>query len=35
MKVLENDKYKTLSSERYNFVFNKKTGFFARWGRTE
>ena len=35
MKVLENDKYKTLSSERYNFVFNKKTGFFARWGRTK
>jgi len=25
---------KVYKSEDYNFVFNKKTGFFARWGKT-
>jgi len=26
---------KTYKSENYNFIFNKKTGFFARWGKTQ
>jgi hypothetical protein len=26
---------KTCTSEDYNFIFNKKTGFFARWGKTK
>jgi len=25
---------KTFKSKNYNFIFNKKTGFFARWGKT-
>lgn len=25
---------KTLTSPTYNYVFNEKTGFFARWGKT-
>ena len=27
--------FKSYFSEDYNFVFNKKTGFFARWGKTK
>lgn len=32
--VVENDKVKALKSENYNFMFNKKDGYFARWGKT-
>ena len=35
MKIIENDKVKILKSENYNFVFNKRNGVFARWGKTE
>lgn len=35
MKILENKSVKVLQSENYNFIFNKATGFFARWGRTQ
>jgi hypothetical protein len=24
-----------VTSETYNYIFNKKSGFFARWGRTQ
>lgn len=34
-KILENSDVKKLLSDNYNYVFNKKTGFFARWGATE
>lgn len=34
VKIYENDKMKMLRSEDYNFVFEKNTGFFARWGKT-
>ena len=33
--VLENDKLKALKSKNYNFIFEKESGFFARWGRTQ
>jgi len=33
--VAENDQIKTVCSSDYNFLFNKKTGFFARWGKTK
>lgn len=26
---------KTVRSENYNYIFNRKTGFFARWGKTK
>jgi hypothetical protein len=32
-KVIENDEYKLVRSEDYNYNFNKKNGFFARWGK--
>ena len=35
VKILENEEYKSLVSPDYNYVFNKKTGFFARWGKTK
>jgi len=35
LKIAENDELKCCKSSDYNFIFNKKTGFFARWGRTE
>jgi len=31
----DNARHKTLRSPDYNFVFDKTTGFFARWGRTQ
>lgn len=31
----ETDKKKLLKSNDYNFVFDKQTGFFARWGKTQ
>lgn len=33
--IFDNDKVKALKSENYNFVFDKKNGFFARWGKTQ
>lgn len=33
--IAERDEFKMLRSPNYNFVFNKKTGFFARWGKTK
>jgi MoaA/NifB/PqqE/SkfB family radical SAM enzyme len=33
--IFDNDKIKVLKSENYNFLFKKKDGFFARWGKTE
>ena len=33
--LLENKEKKILKSENYNFIFDKKTGFFARWGKTQ
>lgn len=35
LSMVENEKYKVVSSEKYNSVFNKETGFFARWGETK
>ncbi len=34
-KIFENDNVKLLRSEGYNFNFDKRSGFFARWGKTE
>jgi len=34
IKIIDNLKTKKLVSPYYNFVFDKKTGFFARWGKT-
>lgn len=31
--IKDNDKFKALKSEKYNFFFDKKTGFFVRWGK--
>ncbi len=28
-------KKKIVSSENYNYIFDRETGFFARWGRTK
>ena len=33
--ICEHMNMKTLRSNDYNFVFDKETGFFARWGQTE
>ena len=34
--IVDTDKVKVLKSENYNFLFNKKNGYFAKWGkRTE
>jgi len=35
MRIIENKNGKALSSNDYNFVFNKRTGYFARWGKKE
>lgn len=32
--IIDTDKRKTLISENYKFIFDKKTGEFARWGKT-
>lgn len=32
--MLENKEKKILKSERYNYIFDKNSGFFARWGKT-
>ncbi len=34
MMIAENDNEKICRSKTYNYNFNKKTGFFARWGKT-
>ena len=34
-ELLENEKFKLLRSENYNYIFHKDNGFFARWGKTE
>jgi len=34
MMIAENDIEKICRSKNYNYNFNKKTGFFARWGKT-
>jgi MoaA/NifB/PqqE/SkfB family radical SAM enzyme len=33
-KLADTEAVKALSSANYNFMFNKNTGFFARWGKT-
>lgn len=33
--IAEKDEMKFLRSPGYNYIFNKKTGFFARWGKTQ
>jgi hypothetical protein len=33
MLISETDKIKRVRSKKYNYEFNKKTGFFARWGK--
>ena len=33
-RIMEDGESKCLASEEYNYAFNKRTGFFARWGRT-
>jgi len=33
--IKDNDFLKICTSSDYNFVFNKKNGFFARWGKTK
>ena len=35
MKLLENKYLKIVRSPNYNYNFNKKTGYFERWGKTE
>jgi hypothetical protein len=32
--LLENKEIKMCRSEKYNYDFNKKTGYFRRWGKT-
>ena len=34
-EVFDNENSKVVKSDNYNYVFNKKTGFFARWGKTQ
>lgn len=35
MRIKENKNGKVCMSTDYNFIFNKRTGFFARWGKTK
>ena len=35
MLISETQEKKVVCSEDYNYYFDKKTGFFARWGKTE
>lgn len=35
MKISETEKYKVFISDRYNYVFDKTTGMFIRWGVNE
>ncbi len=34
MKLYESKNFKFLSSENYNYKYNKNTGYFERWGKT-
>ena len=34
-KLVEDNQIKILQSKKYNFIFDKKDGFFARWGETK
>ena len=34
MRIVEKGNKRALISPEYNFIFNKETGFFARWGKT-
>lgn len=33
--IAENDARKIVGSQYYNYTFDKQTGFFARWGKTQ
>jgi len=33
--IVEDDKKKVCLSENYNYMFDKKTGYFARWGKNK
>lgn len=35
MILKENEFYKSVESSNYNYIFDKKTGYFARWGSTK
>lgn len=35
MKITENNNCKILRSPKYNYIFRKTDGFFARWGETK
>ena len=35
MFIAESKTKKVLRSDNYNFIYNKETGFFARWGKTQ
>lgn len=35
MKIKNNDVLKIVTSPNYNYLFNKITGYFARWGNTK
>ena len=35
MQVLEKNNVKQVISRDYNYLFNKKSGYFARWGKTK
>ena len=32
MKIVEKGNKKALLSPKYNYIYDKETGFFARWG---
>ena len=34
-KVADSQDIKSVQSEHYNYIFNKKSGMFVRWGKTE
>lgn len=33
--IVDTDKVKILKSDNYNFLFDKTTGYFCRWGKTQ
>ena len=35
MPIIENKDFKAVRSKNYNFDFDKRTGYFARWGATK
>ncbi len=35
LQIINTKNKKIVKSEDYNYIFDKKTGFFARWGKTE